>query len=283
VSDEVRPALRRADLDRVIRRAAELQFQESEAGDRAGEGMSEDEILRIGSEVGLEVSHLKRALGELRAEALTPAPAAETGLSARILGPARVQAARAIRGTVAELSPGLHAWLRNRESLTPLRERQGASVWEPNKGIAAQLQRGFKWGGHTYEFAQARSLEVSMVPLEEGWVLVTLVADLSNLRAQHGWGWASGLGMSGGGLAVGVGLAAAFPPAAVVALAAAGVMAGAGAGTAAGRRTLAPLQVRMTVSLEGLLDRMERGEVRGPSPPRTLGRLMEGLESLGDL
>jgi hypothetical protein len=280
MSDEKLPVLRRADLDRVIRRAAELQLQEPDASDRATEGMTEEEILRIGSEVGLDASHLRRALGELRAEALTPSPVEESGFSTRLLGPSRVQAARAIRGTVAEVSPRLHAWLRDRESLTPLRERAGSSVWEPNQGISAQLQRGFKWGGHTYEFAQAKALEVSIVPLEEGWVLVTLVADVSNVRFQHGMGWGMGMGFSSAGVALGVALVAAFPPVAVVALTAGAGLAGAGAGTAAGRRTLAPARARMALSLEGLLDRVERGELDARSQSRSLGRLMRGLDGL---
>jgi hypothetical protein len=280
MSDEKLPVLRRADLDRVIRRAAELQFQEPDASDRATEGMSEDEILRIGSEVGLEASHLRRALGELRAEALMPSPVEESGLSTRLFGPSRVQAARALRGSVAEVSPRLHNWLRDRESLTPLRERAGSSVWEPNQGISAQLQRGFKWGGHTYEFAQAKTLEVSVVPLEEGWVLVTLVADLSNVRFEHGMGWGMGMGLGSAGLGIGIALVSAFPPAAVVALAAGAAMAGAGASTAASRRTLAPARARMALSLEGLLDRIERGELEPRAQPRTLGRLMRGLDEL---
>ena len=281
MSDEVRPALRRADLDRVIRRAAELQFQESEAGDRAGEGMSEAEILRIGQEVGLEPSHMRRALGELRAEQLTPALPAEEGVLARVVGPSRVQAARAIPGAAADLSPRLHDWLRRNESLTPLRERMGSSLWEPNQGFTAQIQRGIYLGGRKFELARGNSLEVSVVELEAGWVLVTLVSDLSNVRTEHGLGWGLGLGLGSLGAGVGVAAVVAFPPVAIVGTAIAAGMAGGAAGATLARHTLAPARARMAVALEGLLDRCERGDF-GKGPGRD-GGIFGSLQRLGDL
>jgi len=283
VSDEIRPVpLRRSDLDRVIRRAAELQFQEQEAaGGLEGGELSEDEILRIGSEVGLEAGHLRRALGELRAEQLTPALPVERGILAGAVGPARVQAARAIAGRVADLSPRLHDWLRRHESLTPLRERLGSSVWEPNQGFTAQLQRGFNVSGRSYELARGKSLEVSIVDLEEGWVLVTLASDLSNVRTEHGLGWGLGVGLGSLGTGVGVALAVAFPPVAVVGTALAAGLGGGAAGAALARKTFAPARARMTIALEGLLDRCERDDF-GPGKRRDLG-ILGNLQRLGEL
>jgi hypothetical protein len=258
------PALQRQELDRVIRRAAELQFQEAERGDGA-EGLSEDEVLRIGQEVGLDTGHLRRALGELRAERLTPALPDERGLMAKMVGPASVQAARAVAGTVASVSTQLHSWLRERESLTPLRERDGGSVWEPNQGFTAQIQRGINLSGRSYELARAKRLEVSIVTLEEGWVLVTLVADLSNLRTEHGLGWGIGLGLGGAGAGLGVGLAVAFPPVAIVGAALAAGLGGSATGTTLARRTFEPARHRMSLALEGLLDRCERGDFKTAS------------------
>jgi hypothetical protein len=281
--DPTPPALRRRELDRIIRRAAELQFHESEGGDEADE-LTEAEILRIGEEVGLEPGHLRRALGEVRAEQLTPALREERGLLAGAVGPARVQAARAIPGRVADLSPRLHEWLRRNESLTPLRERLGSSVWEPNQGFTAQLQRGFNLTGRNYELARGKSLEVSVVELEEGWVLVTLVADLSNVRTEHGLGWGLGIGLGSLGAGVGVALAVSFPPAAIVGTALAAGVGGGAAGTTLARQTFAPARARMAIALEGLLDRCERGDF-GPGKRKDFGILgnLQRLGELGDL
>jgi hypothetical protein len=278
--DPTPPALRRQELDRIIRRAAELQFQESETGGEAEE-LTEAEILRIGQDVGLEPGHLRRALGELRAEQLTPTLPTERGILAGVVGPARVQAARAVRGTVAELSPRLHDWLRRNESLTPLRERAGSSLWEPNQGFTAQMQRGFNLSGKNYELARGKSLEISIVPLEEGWVLVTLVADLSNVRTEHGLGWGMGLGLGALGAGVGVALIVSFPPAAILGTAVAAGLGGGAAGTTLARQTFVPARARMAVALEGLLDRCERGDF-GPGNRRDHG-ILGNLQRLGEL
>ncbi len=280
MSDEIRPALRRTELDRVIRRAAELQFKEGEGGE-AGDALTEDEILRIGQEVGLEPGHLRRALGELRAEQLTPALPREEGVLARVVGPSRVQAARAIPGAVGTLAPRLHDWLRQNESLTPLRERLGSSLWEPNQGFTAQIQRGINLSGRSFELARGKSLEVSVVELEEGWVLVTLVSDLSNVRTEHGLGWGLGVGLGSLGAGVGVAAIAAFPPVAIIGTAVAAGLGGGAAGTTLARKTLAPARARMAVALEGLLDRCERGDF-GRGPRRDLG-ILGNLQRLGDL
>src|SRR5690606_25215619 len=134
----------RADLDRVIRRAAELQLQE--AGDDGGE-LSEAEVLRIGREVGLDTGHLRRALGELRAESLVPTLPPDDGPLRRLVGDGRVRVDRVVPGEAAEVEERLVRWLSGAESLHAVRRRAGFSLWEPAEGFIAQIQRGMKWQG----------------------------------------------------------------------------------------------------------------------------------------
>src|SRR5688500_7732645 len=58
---ESQRALSRADLEVVIRRAVELAQSQTDGDDT----MSEAELLRIGSELGLSASHVRQALDEL--------------------------------------------------------------------------------------------------------------------------------------------------------------------------------------------------------------------------
>src|SRR5690606_8651401 len=98
----------RADLDRVIRRAAELQLQEG--GDDGGE-LTEAEVLRTGREVGLEMGHLRRALGELRAESLVLTLPPDEGPLRRLVGEGRVRVDRVVPGEAAEVEERLVRWL----------------------------------------------------------------------------------------------------------------------------------------------------------------------------
>lgn len=265
-----RPAaarLTRTDLDRVIRRAAELQS--GELG-RADEGeLSEQEILRIGHEVGLDSGHLRRALGEVKAEALAPELPSDRGPMGRFVGPGRVQASRVVPGRAAEVEELLVQWFRQAESLHPVRRRGGRSLWEPAEGFVPTLQRGLKWRGHRYDLARAKQIELLVIELEEGYALVTITADLRNLRMEQGGGYVMGFGGVGGALGTGLGLVAlSLPPVAVVGVAVLGAVGGAAAGVPAGRSNYRREWTRIRLAAEGLLDRLERNELSSPGAAR---------------
>lgn len=259
--------LSRSELDRIIRRAAELQFQES-AGEDGGT-LSEDEVLRIGKEVGLEASHVRRALGELRAEALVPQLPPDVGPLKRLVGPGRVRAERVVPGDVDDIEELIVSWLSGVESLDAVRRRAGVSLWEPAEGVVAQIQRGLKWGGQRYELAQAKQVEVSVQSLEDGFSLVTITVDLRNVRMEQGAGAIGGFAVSGAVLGtVLTATALAFPPAAAVAAGLAGAALGGGGGMAIGRSAYQQKSERVRLAAEGLLDRLERGELVKPTKRR---------------
>ena len=260
--------LNRSELDRVIRRAVELQFREG-TEDEGETALSEDEVLRIGREVGLDASHVRRALGELRAEALVPALPPDEGVLRRFIGSAHVRAERVVPGAADEVEERVVQWLADVESLHAVRRRAGVSLWEPAEGFLAQLQRGLKWGGQRYELAQAKRIELSVQKLEEGYALVTLTVDLTNIRVEQGAGAAGGSAAGGAVVAsVLTVTATALPPAAVVACGLGGaVLAGTG-GLAIGRATFRQQRERVRLAAEGLLDRLERGELVKPAKRR---------------
>lgn len=263
--------LDREELDRVIRRATELQF----AGADGDSGrMSEDEVIRIGREVGLAPEHVRRALGELKAESLLPAPPRESGLGTRLFGPARASASRVVPGPAPEVARALEEYLRVGESLRQVRKRGLHSRWEPEQGIVAGLQRGLGWGGRSYELARTKELELRVDALEDGFSLVALEADLSSVRAEVGWGWGLGLGTGGAGLGFGLGMAVGFPLAAVP-LAAVGVT----AGVAFGRRDFGGKVERVRTAMEGILDRLEAREALLDTAPSIRDRLNRGTTS----
>ena len=84
--------LDRGALERVLARAAELQVGAGEPE----EVLSEEQILELGKEVGLSPQHLKQALAEERTRVALPPD--EGGLSAKLLGGARVGACTAVLG-----------------------------------------------------------------------------------------------------------------------------------------------------------------------------------------
>jgi hypothetical protein len=243
----------RESLERVIRRAAELQAEEMDSG----EGLTEQEILKLGDEVGIDGRFLRQALYEERAGA---AVTGESGLLAKWIGPGRVAASRVVPGDRLQVEQALEQWMTESEALTVKRRLPEGTVWERQKGFFADMKRGFGVGGRSYELAKAHDVTVSATQLESGFCHVEMVADIRDTRAgaAAGGGIAAGV-LGAAGLAIlAIPAASVGPtwPVALVPLAAAG---------------LSPLLVgrafrrraeRVQLALEQVLDRLERGEIR---------------------
>jgi hypothetical protein len=244
----------REEFDRIIRRASELQFEDS-GSSGPGDVVGEEELLRIGKEVGIEPRHLRRALGEVRAEALRPVPSKDEGVLARVVGPGFVRVSRVVPGPFGALEKRLEDHFAEGESLRRLRKRGDRSLWEPAGGVRAVVRRALKVGGSSYDLVRAKSLELSLVPLPEGQVLVTMTADVRSVRSGAGVGGMLGMGIPAAAVGTGLGFGFGFPligiPAALVGLA---------GGAAIGRAHLAGESARIRIAMEGILDRLEAGE-----------------------
>lgn len=250
---------RNLSLDRVIRRATELQMASGRGEDDA---LSDEEIVRIGREVGLETVWLKRALQELRAEERLPEVPGDDGWLARMVGPGHVGARRVVNGDPGRVEERLSEWMVERESLYPIRRRAGISIWQPSEGIAAQFKRSFSWQGHRYELARVPEVEMGVQGLEEGRSLVALSVGLRAGRRSRGLGWMGGLpvALSAGG-AIPIAALGLLPPAWIALPVAAGLALGLPAGVMAARSQHGEEVQRVSRAMEGILDRLERGEL----------------------
>ena len=242
-------------LERVIRRASDLQFRSST---NLPSTLDRAEVVRIGEEVGIEARHIQQAMAEMEAEALVPAAPEDGGLLATWTGPAVVRVSRVVPGDQADVERNLEQYLKEKELLKPVRSQRGRSLWEPAGGLVSSMRRAMDVGGHGYTIAKARRLQVAVEPLESGWSLVTLTADMANLRGEAA-GWTFGMGLAGVGASVALvlttgGAALAFVGAGAL------LTGGLATGRYAGRKQLRKERERMELTLLGLLDRLERGE-----------------------
>jgi hypothetical protein len=243
--------LERAALERVILRAAQLQ-----AGSRdLEEGLTEDDLLRLGADVGIPAPYLRQALMEERMRAAQPA---ETGLAAWLAGARFVAADRTLPGTVDTVRAALEHWMDDGELLQVKRRFPDQTTWEARRGTVASLKRSFQMGGRDYILARAREVAGQVSDLEAGRVFVRLVADVGNSRRDQlgGAGVLAVTGAAAAGVLILLGFAA---PLAVVALPLAG--AGAIAVARAHRREAE----RTQIALEQVLDRLEHGEIKLPT------------------
>lgn len=240
----------RAQLERILQRAAELQ-----AGERdPGEELSRDELLQLGREVGIPGKFLEQAV--LEEQTRLPDQRLD-GFWDRAVGPAAVTAMRVVRGEAGQVERVLADYMEEHELLAVARQSNGRTLWEPLKGFNAAMKRSKAvLGGGNKPFMLARALTVSasVTPLEAGFVHVTIEADVREARGQFIGGATAFASL---GLAVGIVVAVLVAP--IVALAPIPMGLGLGWGVL---RRYAPVYQRTQMGLERALDHVERGEVK---------------------
>ncbi len=256
-------------LERIIQRAAELQAAELDTG----EGISEQDLLKLGAEVGIDGRFLRQAMYEVRAGG---APE-ERGLLAKWIGPGRVGASRVVPGDRAAVEQALEHWMTENEALAVKRRLPDATIWERQKGFFAEMKRGFGVGGRSYELAKARDVTVVTTQPETGYCHVEMVADVSDARSNA----AVGGGIATGALGlVGVSFLAVSGPPALILLVAAFPLGSAALAPVLAARAFRHRSARIQLALEQVLDRLERGEIKprhqvGPTPFFALGRIAD--------
>jgi len=245
--------LDRAALERIIQRAAELQAGEMDTG----EGLSEQDLLKLGAEVGIPGRFLRQALYE---ETSRGGAERAGGAFARWAGPKLVAAARVVPGEKATIERALEAWMGETEALSVKRRLPDRTLWEPQQGLFAQMKRGLALDGKSYHLARAVEVSVSVTTLEEGYCHVALGADVSNTRrgALRGAGAVAGVGAIVTTALVGASIVA-LPLIGFVPLA---IGLGIGAGVPRAHHRSAS---RVQLALEQVLDGLEHGEIR-PKP-----------------
>ncbi|MFL5560570.1 MAG: hypothetical protein ACJ79K_03760 [Gemmatimonadaceae bacterium] len=262
-----RQSLDRRALDRILKRAGELQVS---AADPAEE-MTEEQLIALGQEVGITPQHLRQAIAEERTR---PALPDEPGFADRWIGPRTVSARRVIRGTREQLLSRLDEWMRREECLQVKRRLVDRVVWEPRRDVFGSIRRGLNLGGRSYALTRTHDVAATAIAIDSANTLVQIDADLRPARAARvrggtavaTTGTVAGASMVGIGIALGL----AIPLLPLVAIAAVPVAAGAGIGVKVARGFRGTAE-RVQLSLEQALDSIEHGEPPRPRVGDVLG------------
>jgi hypothetical protein len=236
----------RAALERILQRAAELQASEHDVG----EGLTPDEVVKLGDEVGIPGRYLRQAM--LEEQSRLPGQASG-GIIDHTVGPDEVAAARVVRGDPEAAERALLEWMSRNELLNLQRQQPGRLSWEKMTGMQAAMRRGMS----TLEGAKARFMlsradvvRATITPLEDGFCHVALSAQLRGTRG----GYLGGMATVGGAGVVATGILTALNAFWVVA--AAPIVAGAGLAYIVSRQ-FRPIVDRTQLGLERALDYVE--------------------------
>lgn len=248
-----RPMLDRAALERVLARAAELQANGTEP---LGE-MTEEQLVDLGREVGLDPRLIRQAILEERSRITV---AEDASFAGRLAGPTWASASRVVAGTPAQLLAAVDRWMQREENLQVKRRVADRMSWEPRRDIVGTIKRGFRVGGRGYYLSHATEVAATVMGAEGGRTLVRLDADLSGSRRARMRG---GVATAGGGLAAGAGIVtigtvlSVFPPVAIAV--GVGVVAIGGVRGVQVARHHREVVARAQLALEQVLDQLEHG------------------------
>jgi len=257
----------RAALERIMQRAAELQAGEADVG----EGLTQEEVLALGRDVGIPGRYLQQAMLEQATAIVTPA---EAGLTGRVVGPAEVTAHRVVLGDPEDAARALVSWFDTNELLVVLRQQPGRVTFEPLGGMQAALRRGtaaFSSSKPKYMLSRATLITATFNKLESGYCHVSLTADLHQVRR----GYLTGVAAAGGFGLAGAAVVATMTPFLLLALSP--IVLGGVAGWFA-LKGFRPVAERAMLGLERALDYLERGGVKpGHQIPPRSGGLLENI------
>lgn len=251
----------RAELERVLARAAALQLADGDDLSPA-DGLTEQQLLEVGREVGLSPTHLLQALAEERTRIAVPE---ERGLMAQVAGAGTATAHRTVNGTPSDVLAALNQTMQRDESLTIKRRYADRVTWEPRRDLWAAVRRLAPSAGRAYDLLRANEVAATAVAVDDARTLVRLNADVSRTRAQRLQG---GIAVASGGVITGgvlFGIALIVQPLLIpaVALGLVPTAIGAAVGVAVARTHRQTVE-RAQLALEQVLDRLEHGEARRP-------------------
>jgi len=260
--------LDRSSLERVLARAAELQ---STSGDTVAE-FTEEQLLERGREVGLSPQNLRQALAEERTRSIVPDE--ERGVVASLFGPSRVRAERTVAGVPAEVLASIDTWMQRQELLIVKRHHADRIVWEPRRDFVVGVKRALRVGGRDYALSRAFEVSATVIAVDDSRVHVGLDADFRSQRAQSA---RQSVGSTFAGAAV---TASLFMMGVTAVVAAAPLVIVPAIGFAGVRALQGRIVTRAQLSLEQLLDKLERGEFGRRSTDSLLGAIVAAATAL---
>ena len=241
----------RAALDKIIQRAAELQTSERDIG----EGLTREEVLALGRDVGIPSKYLQQAILE-QSSALQSSE--ERGVLARVVGPREVWAQRVVLGNPDDVARALVQWMERNELVVIQRQQPGRLTWEPLRGMQAAIRRGtasLDTSKPKFMLSRADLVAATIAPLESGYCHVMLSATLKEARTG-----AIGAGVAGGSVGASAAIILAMmSPFALVAVPP--LLVGAALGWY-GLRRYRPVVERVQLGLERALDFLGAGGVK---------------------
>src|SRR5215212_7028077 len=171
--------LRPAEVEMILRRAAELNARRWTRDAEETPSVSPEVLVQVAAAAGIPEQEVRRAMWDVSSEKT----AEPYSFARRFYGPARLRAVRDVERPTASVGEDLEGLLRLEQGLKLRRKTELGSLWDPGDELGV-VRRTLDFSGNR-PLLKSGSVEVRVEEVGEGRCEASLTADLSNQRGEY--------------------------------------------------------------------------------------------------
>lgn len=171
--------LRPAEVEMILRRAAELNSRRRTSGDSEAASISPEVLVQVAAAAGIPEQDVRRAMWDFASEKT----AEPHSFAWKFYGPARLRAIREVEHPPGRTREHLEHLLRLNQGLKLRRKTEVSSLWDPGDELGV-VRRALDFSNDR-GLLKAQSVELRVEEVEEDRCAANLTADLSNQRGEY--------------------------------------------------------------------------------------------------
>jgi len=179
MANEPTKRLRPAEVEMILRRAAELNARRWSRDSYGMPSVSTEVLVQVAAAAGIPEQDVRRAMWDLASEKT----AEPHTLAWKIYGPARLRAVREVERSPEKTREHLEALLRLEQGLKLRRKTEASSLWDSGDLLGA-VRRTLDFSGHR-ALLKTQSVELRVEEIDEDRCGANLTADVSNQRGEY--------------------------------------------------------------------------------------------------
>jgi hypothetical protein len=171
--------LRPAEVEMILRRAAELSARRWSRNSHDTPSISPEVLVQVAAAAGIPEQDVRRAMWDLASERT----AEPHTLGWKFYGPARLRAVREVEHPPERTREYLESLLRLEQGLKLRRKTEASSLWDSGDMLGV-VRRTLDFSGHR-ALLKTHSVELRVEEIDEDRCGANLTADLSNQRGEY--------------------------------------------------------------------------------------------------
>jgi hypothetical protein len=178
---EIEPSkrLRPAEVEMILRRAAELNVRRRSRDSHETPAISPEVLVQVAAAAGIPEQDVRRAMWDLASERT----AEPHNLGWKFYGPARLRSVREVEHSPERTREHLESLLRLEQGLKLRRKTEASSLWDSGDTLGA-VRRTLDFTGSRV-LLKTHLVELRVEEIDEDRCDVNLTADLSNQRGEY--------------------------------------------------------------------------------------------------